>query len=481
MKQVMNWIAGQPVTAANEKWVEHRDPATGHASVAWPDSDVMDVVRAVQAANKALASWQKMSLLERATLLEKIAAVFEARQEDLAQAQSRDTGLPIRRSRASVTGAIEVFHYYASLARSHKDDSVINELYLFISRRHPLGIVAALTSWSDPVAQLARKTAPALLMGNVVIAKPSEFTPESGTLFAELLQKTGLPAGVFNLIHGRGESVGQALVAHPGVATISFTGRTEIGRGILQTSAELLKKTQLFLGARNPVLVFAGVDLAAQMRKIVESTMFFESWTCLRGSRLFVQESIYEDFLALYKTELERLRIGDPLLDETDLGPLIHENEYARFQAAVEQGKGEKGKLLTGGSGKPAQLNADRATGFFAQPSVLYDLTLCSTLQQEEVIGPFVTVSSFKYQHDAIKQANTSPFAQAAYVFHPLADKTMKIATKIEASRVFVNSGAPAWDPRVSWSSMKTSGLGEEGGEAALRFFSRSSTVSLPL
>jgi acyl-CoA reductase-like NAD-dependent aldehyde dehydrogenase len=479
VSKLLNFIGGEFVEPSTKSWFEKLAPSTGSAIAEVPDSDLLDVVRAIQSANKAWTTWQKTEVNQRVDLLLAIAEGLAKNSERLARLQSLDEGSPLQYAlKTSLPRASELFRHYARLIQTGQEKSLVGGREVFSSHRLPYGVAAILTPWCDPFVNLASRTAASLAAGNVVIAKPSELAPQSAQAFAEVLHSAGLPSGVFNLVQGRGDKAGRALVGHPGISLISFMGQSATGREILGQSGEFLKRTHLALGARNPVLVFAGVDLKKAMPAIVSSTMSFYGQTCLRGSRVFVQETIYDQFLESYQAEVAKLKVGDPLSDQTSLGPLISRELRTHFEAAVEQSASEKGKVLFGGSGLPEGLDGSLSKGFFVRPTAVFDLTLCSTLQQEEVVGPLVTIASFKYQHDAVKQANNSPLGQAAYVFEPQGAKALRVAQKIEAGRIFINPSGPLWDERMEFGGLKTSGLGREGGEELLNFFSKRTLIS---
>jgi aminomuconate-semialdehyde/2-hydroxymuconate-6-semialdehyde dehydrogenase len=477
--KLTNFIGGEFVEPSTKSWFEKLNPATGSNMAEVPDSDLLDVVRAIQAANKAWGTWQKSEVSQRVELLLAIAEALTSQAERLAGLQSLEEGSPYHDAlKNSLPRASGIFRHHARLLETSLEKSLIGARETFSSHRLPYGVTAILTPWCDPFVNLASRAAASLAAGNVVIAKPSELAPQSAQAFAEVLHSAGLPSGVFNLVQGRGDKAGRALVGHPGLSLISFMGKTTTGRDVLAQSAEFLKRTHLALGARNPVLVFAGTDLKKSMPAIVAATMPFHGQTCLRGSRVFVQETIYDQFLESYQAEVAKLKTGDPMHEQTSLGPLVSPDLKARFEAAVSQSETEKGKLLFGGRGVPDGLEGAFKEGFFVRPTAVFDLTLCSTLQQEEVVGPLVTIASFKYQHDAIKQANNNPFGQAAYVFEPQAARAMRVAQKIEAGRVFINSSGPLGDVRMGFGGLKTSGLGREGGEELLNFFSKQTLIS---
>lgn len=463
--KMQNFIGGEFVDPQSKKWMVRTSPWTSTVDAEIPDSDLMDVVKSIQAANKAWATWQKIEAPQRAAHLTAIADQLQSRAVELAKAQSADEGCAEKYAAfVSLPRAIEIFRNFARLILDGNVRAAASSSTLFTSHRLPHGVVALITPYSDPFVSLASRVAPAIAAGNVVIAKPSEFAPRSAQEFSACVAASGLPSGVFNLVQGRGESVGQSLVMHPGLSMIAFIGSTDVGRQILVQSAEQLKKIHLSMSGRNPVLIFNGTDLVKTMPAIVQATMNFHGPTCYRGSRLFVQEAIYKDFLAAYQTAVDKLAL--------EIGPLANERLRDRFKSAVEQAVAENGKILFGGS------HQTERPGFFVAPTAVFDLTNCSTLQQEEVIGPFVTISSFKYQHEAIKHANTSPLGLGAYVFEPQGAKALRVAQKLEAGRIFINSPGPIFNDSIGAGGLKASGLGREGAAELLEFFSKASVIA---
>jgi aminomuconate-semialdehyde/2-hydroxymuconate-6-semialdehyde dehydrogenase len=473
MVQIDNMIGGEFVAGVSGARFPRHSPSTNAVIAEVPDSGILDVAKAVQAANKSLAAWLRTEASERGRYLAKMADLMEARLEEFARLQSEDTGDPIRWTKAhSLPRAISCLRYFAEFGVRPPESTAG-----VIQNRLPIGVVAVLTPWCEPFASLASRVAPAIMAGNAVIAKPSEFAPRCADAFARIALEAGLPSGVFNLVQGRGAEAGASLVRHPGLSTLSFMGSTDTGREVQRDASELLKRTQLALGARNPLLVFAEANLPETMPRIARLALCFGGSTCLRGSRIFVQDKIYDAFLASFKAEAESLSVGDPLNEKTEIGPLVSNGLVDRYSAAIAQSTKENGRLLFGGAGLPEGLHPSLQAGAFAKPTAFYDLTLCSTLQQEEVVGPFVTIASFKYQHDAVKHANNSPLGQAAYIFHGDPEKAMKVASKVEAGRIFVGTGPSIDEDRFPHGGIKTSGLGREGGEASLGFFSRETAI----
>ena len=469
VKQIVNFIGGKFTPAMESTWVESYAPATGEIIARVADSELMEIVMAVQAANKALPNLAKLEVADRARVLLAAAAYLREHRSDLAALQTLETGLSAAVSlRDGVDRAAATFEYYAHAVLTNEDAATSNAEGWFKTHRTPLGLVGVITPWVQPILALAARVAPALACGNVVIAKPSSRAPQSANAFAELfahLEATaGLPTGVFNLVQGRGVRAGRALVAHPGVATLAFAGRTETGREIQTTAGEFSKRLQLSMGGCNAAVVFADVDLTKVAPLVARLSLGSAISPELRPARIFVQETVYTEFRELFAKEVENLK---------DVSPLISKAEQTKFVEAVKLATKENGRPLSG----TAEAIANK--GFIVQPTAFYDLTLCSTLQQDEILGPLALLSSFKYQHEAIKRANQSPYGQMIALFQKDAAKALKVAEKLEAGRVYLNlseTGAP-WDPRMSFEGQKLSGLGAEGARDALRFYTRGSLV----
>lgn len=471
-----NWINGERRAPISGTYLLRHDPVNGQALFEVPDSDYLDVVQCVQAANQALAKWRDQSVAARVQVLERIATEIENSGDELARLDSQALGLPLKHAREeAIPQAAEVFRYYSRLLRddqvegSHSGESGA----LRVINRLPGGLVGLFLPAAEPLLSAARKIAPALAAGCCVIAKPSKLSPTSALRLAELADTVGLPPGVLNILCGQGLNAGEALAQHPGVPVLSLTGRCETGQKLLQVTSEQFKKWQMSLGGCNSVVVFSDVDLEATIAGITRVCVDFHS--PLRAARLFVQAPIYERFLEAFSNELDKIVIGDPQNPDTALGPLPSHAVKEQFQAALNLAIEEKGKPL----GIPLvsdSLAGALAGGNFVRPRAFYDFTLCSTLQSQEVCGPLVLVNSFKYQHEALKHVNNSPLGQAAFVYTPSLSKASKVATRIEASEIFVNSG-PRRDPRLSLGPIKGSGLGSDGGRELLHYFSRRTQI----
>lgn len=471
----LNYINAEFVPAQDGATLAHIDPSSGLAAATLPDSDVLDVVFAIQSANKALAHAVKTAsettISDRSKMLSAIADLIEKRADDFALAQQRDLGTKVAATKKySVPRAVAEFRHHANLLTQSEDAAVSEGSSLRFTSRLPIGIVACITPASDPLGNLASRIAPALAAGNAVIVKPSRYTPETAELFARILHEVGVPPGFVSVIQGRGEQAGDTLARHPGVSTIAFVGSSETGRKINAVAAEMLKRTHLALSSRNPVLVFNGVDIPKTVSMILEACLGSHPSISMRGSRLFIQEAIYKEFLEVLKTQIE--------LKQPELGPLMNQKYFAKYQELIDLASKQNGKILIGGPGSQKPSKTDDSGGFFVAPTVIFDLTNCSTLQQEEIVGPFMNATSFKYQHDALKHANTSPYGQVAYVFEADSAKAKRVAAKLEVGQVIINSGEAFADPKVVTEGLKQSGHGFVGGRSLFEFFSRKVSVT---
>jgi acyl-CoA reductase-like NAD-dependent aldehyde dehydrogenase len=354
----------------------------------------------------------------------------------------------------SIADSVAVFRLHAKRLQKKLEMNRVGDGFA-LQNRLPGNVSAIILPWSDPVFSLCRKLAPALAVGGPVICKPSHLSPSAALRIAELCIEAGLPPGVFNVVCGKREELGSALLEHPGVTLVSFTGTTEAGQKVYAKAAEGFKKVQLSLGGRNPVCVFNDVDLESTAQVVADIMFNFHRLMPERGSRLFVQETIYKQFLEALKVASLKLTTG----------PLPDESARIRFLAACSQAGSEKGKALF----EPVE---PAKKGFHVSPQAFVDLTLCSTLQQEEIPGPFASIASFKYQHDAVKHANNCPMGYSAYLFMKDEEKALKVAQKVEASRVYINTRAKRVIDAETY-PVKQSGFGGDGPEALLDFFSK--------
>jgi len=473
--KVQNFIDGCWEAPRTGSYLLNLNPATGQGFSEIPRSGVEDVNLAVQSAQIAFSSWSKLPVSERAQFLFRIADRIEARADEFAQMESRDQGKPITLARKmDVERAIANFRFFAEIVLKAEKEFYSEKDFSSEVIRKPVGVAGLISPWNLPLYLLTWKIAPALACGNTVVAKPSEWTSMTTALLAEVFLEVGLPAGVVNFVFGLGSPVGEAIVRHPKVPLISFTGGTETGRKIYRDSAEHFKKISLELGGKNPNLIFADCDLEQAVKTTLLSSFLNQGEICLCGSRIYVEEKIYSRFLELFIAETKKLKVGDPSNADTFMGALISADHLNKVQNYFEIATQEGGKILIGGD-RP-ELAGQFAKGYFLNPTVIVDLKETSKCLQEEIFGPVVTVSRFSSEDDAIQKANGVSYGLSATVWTKNIDKAKKIASKLDVGTVWIN-GWLLRDLRVPFGGMKHSGIGREGGKYSIDFYTEATTV----
>jgi aminomuconate-semialdehyde/2-hydroxymuconate-6-semialdehyde dehydrogenase len=477
MNALRNFIDGRHVEPAAGQTLEKIDPATGRVAALIPDSDGRDVDQAVEAARRAFPRWSRTSPAERCRVLLAIAQGIENRLERLALAECTDTGKPLRLARTvDIPRATANFRFFATAAlHQHSETFRTDNLALNYTLRQPRGVAGLISPWNLPLYLLTWKVAPALATGNTVVAKPPELAPTTAHLLTEICQEAGLPAGVLNVVHGLGNKAGAALVSHPAVPTLSFTGGTVTGREIARQAAPLFKRLSLELGGKNPNIVFADADLDEALPTSVRSSFENQGEICLCGSRIFVEQSLYPDFVERLVAAARALVVGDPLEPATQTGALISRPHRDKVLQAIARAREEGGRVLCGG-GPPDHLRARCQDGFFVAPTVITDLDVQCRTNQEEIFGPVVTVIPFQSEEEVVHFANATPYGLSASVWTRDLTRAHRLAEQIEAGTVWLN----CWlvrDLRVPFGGWKQSGVGREGGDEALRFFTEAKTV----
>ncbi|HKV65536.1 MAG TPA: aldehyde dehydrogenase family protein, partial [Rhodanobacteraceae bacterium] len=383
-----NLIDGALRAPAGGAYLDVFEPATGKVYARCPDSDARDVEAAVAAAERAAPAWAALPQGERARHLHRLADAVETRLDELAREESRDNGKPVKLAcSVDIPRAVANLRFFAEAVtqwpgESHADARAIN-----ITLRQPLGVVGCISPWNLPLYLFTWKIAPALAAGNTVVAKPSEITPFTAFRLSELAIECGFPPGVLNIVHGLGPRVGQAIVEHPKIKAVSFTGSTRTGAFIAEAAAKQFKKVSLEMGGKNPAIVFADADLSdTNLDTIVRSGFSNQGEICLCGSRLLVERSIYDDFKRRYLEKVKALRIGDPNNEATDLGALVSKPHFGKVMGCIERAKQEGGKVLTGGDA--VKLDGRCADGWFVAPTVIEDLSQECATNREEIFGP---------------------------------------------------------------------------------------------
>jgi aminomuconate-semialdehyde/2-hydroxymuconate-6-semialdehyde dehydrogenase len=479
MLTIRNYLDGEFLDAESGQRFDKIDPATGAPLATVPDSDARDVQRATEAARRAFLPWSRTPIAERSRLLLALAQRIDDRLEELALAETNDTGKPLRNSRViDIPRAAANFRFFASaIVNFHSEAYRTDQLALNYTLRQPRGVAGIISPWNLPLYLFTWKVAPALATGNTVVAKPSELTPTTASLLAHICQEVGVPPGVLNIVHGLGNKVGAAIVAHPGVPAISFTGGTVTGAEIARVAGPMFKRIALEMGGKNPNILFADTDLDEAIATSLRSSFENQGEICLCGSRIFVEQSIYSDFVERFVESAKQLKVGDPLEPDTQQGALISERHFEKVSSYVQLAQAEGGKLLCGGL-RPANLPARCKEGFFLQPAVITDLDVNCRTNQEEIFGPVVTITPFRSEQEVVAFANSTPFGLSASLWTQNLARAHRIAEQLECGTVWIN----CWllrDLRVPFGGVKSSGVGREGGQEALRFFTEPKTVCL--
>jgi len=474
MDDLRNYIGGQFLTHSGGQWMDNPEPATGSHICRIPLSDASDVDAAVGAARVAQPAWGALSHSERADWLDRIADGLEARYEEIAALESRDTGKPISLARTvDAHRSVSNFRFFAGILREHGGEVFETASATNYVVNKPVGVGALITPWNLPLYLLSWKVAPAIGMGNTVVCKPSELTPMTADLMMRVIDEVGLPAGVVNLVHGDGAGAGAPLVAHSDVDLVSFTGGTSTGEKVAASAAPAFKKLSLELGGKNASIVFADCDMDSTVAGVVRAGFLNQGQVCLCGSRVLVEDSAYTEFRDRFVDAVEAMRIGDPSDESTDLGALISEDHLAKVQSYVELATQEGGTLLTGGT--PC-LPSGFEGGNWMAPTVIEGLSPDSRCSTEEIFGPVVTLHPFGSEDEAVTIANNTRYGLAGSVWTSDLDKGRRVSEAIDTGMVWVNTWLHR-DLRVPFGGVKDSGVGREGGKWSLGFFSEAMNV----
>ena len=472
----MNYIAGEFVRQSSEDWMDVFEPATGKQFAKVPHSGPQDIDNAVAAARTAQPSWGALTHSVRADWLDRIADSLEAKYEDIAALESRDTGKPIALARAvDAYRSVANFRFFADLVREQGVErfEMSDATNIVVSK--PVGVAALITPWNLPLYLLSWKVAPAIGMGNTVICKPSELTPMTANLLMETIHEVGLPSGVVNLVHGDGISAGAPLTSHPDVDLVSFTGGTATGAKVAAAASPQFKKLSLELGGKNASIVFADCDLKKTVEGVTRAGFLNQGQVCLCGSRILIEDSIYDEFVERFVDSVESMKIGDPSDESTQLGALISAEHLQKVEGYVSIAREEGGEVLTGGS--PC-LPKEFENGNWMAPTVIGGLPVDSRCSTEEIFGPVVTIHRFETEQQAVDIANNTRYGLAGSVWTGDLEKGRRVAEGIDTGMVWVNTWLHR-DLRVPFGGVKDSGVGREGGRWSLGFFSEPLNICL--
>ncbi len=480
MQKILNYINGQLVEPVSKKFIDNVNPSIGEVYSQIPDSDEKDVANAVNAAKAAFDGWAGMQVEKRSAILLKIADLIDRDFEKLALAESVDNGKPVSLAKSlDIPRAAANIRFYATGAIHFASDAHVTGSEAVNYTLHtPIGVAGCISPWNLPLYLFTWKIAPALAAGCTVVAKPSELTPMTAYMFTELCKEAGLPAGVLNVVHGLGGKAGQAIIEHPDVSVISFTGGTVTGKKIASTAAPMLKKLSLELGGKNPNIIFADCDFDFAVSTTIQSSFANQGEICLCGSRIFVERSIYEKFVDEFIKRTKALTVGDPLSEGTKIGSLVSEGHMNKVLSYVELAKTEGGKILTGG--KRITVSGRCEKGFFVEPAVIVGLDHMCRTNQEEIFGPVVTIMPFDTEDEVIDYANSTTYGLSATIWTENLKRAHRVSAKVKSGIIWVN----CWlfrDLRTPFGGMKGSGVGREGGWDALKFFTDTRNVCIKL
>ncbi len=476
MEKLQNFINGTYVPPKNGQYIDNYEPATGQVYALIPDSDEEDVLEAVSAAEMAFPIWSSMSIEERSKILVRLSEGIERNMDEFVQAESRDNGKPLSlAAHVDIPRAVSNFHFFATAITHFASESHHMEgVGVNFTTRKPIGIVGCISPWNLPLYLFSWKIAPALAAGNCVIAKPSEITPYTAYLLGKIAQEAGMPAGVLNILHGTGPKVGDAIVKHPKIKAISFTGGTKTGEYIARTAGPMFKKLSLELGGKNPNIIFADCDFDDMLSTTIRSSFANQGQICLCGSRIFVERPIYEKFKEAFVAKVSKSKVSFPSDPEAKLGAIVSESHMEKILSYIELAKEEGGTILTGG--KRVHLAAPHDQGYYIEPTIIEGLTYDCRTNQEEIFGPVVTITPFDTEEEALMMANSTMYGLAGTIWTSNLNRAHRVADQLQSGIVWVN----AWlvrDLRTPFGGVKASGVGREGGWEALRFFTEAKNI----
>ncbi len=475
-EKIHHYINAEWFPATDDEYLEGINPATGEVIYQVPRGDSEAVIQAVFAAKDAFPRWSKLSIEERANWLMRLADAIEYKQDELAECETRDTGKPITLAKSvDMARASANLRYFAhAVTQFHSECYSMGERALNYTLRQPLGVVGAITPWNLPLYLLTWKIAPALATGNCVVAKPSELTSLTAHELAKICQEIGFPKGVLNIVYGAGETTGQALCSNAEVKAITFTGGTVTGKRIATELAPQFKKHALELGGKNPALIFADCNIELAVSECVRASFSNQGQICLCTSRIFVEESIYDQFVDLFVAATAKLKLGDPMDQNTQQGAIISQEHFNKIMSYVDLATNEGGEIILGG--ERVQLEGRCAKGHFILPTVITGLDPNCRTNQEEIFGPVTSIMPFNNEYQVLNWANDSDYGLAATIFTQSLSRAHRIAAQIHAGLIWVN----CWmvrDLRTPFGGMKQSGLGREGGIEGLRFFTEPKNI----
>lgn len=476
MEIINHWIDGKNIKSL--EYFKDFNPATGEQIAEVASGGIDEVNLAVAAAKAAFPKWANTPMKERAKLMRKLGELIDRDVPKIAEMETKDTGLPIHQTKnVLIPRASHNFEFFAEVCQRMNgstypvDDKMMNYTLL-----QPVGVCALISPWNVPFMTATWKVAPCLALGNTAVLKMSELSPLSANYLGELALEAGIPAGVLNVVQGYGSSAGDALVKHADVRAVSFTGGTLTGRTIMKSAG--IKKYSMELGGKSPVLIFEDADVNRALDSSLFTIFSINGERCTAGSRIFVQRSIYKDFISEFAKRANNIKVGDPSDLNTQLGALISKNHWEKVTGYIKLGIEEGAKLLAGGVDRPANLPAHLDAGNYIRPTVLADVDNSMRVAQEEIFGPVACLIPFDSEEDGLRMANDVEYGLASYVWTQDVSKVLRISRGIEAGMVFVNT-QNVRDLRQPFGGIKSSGIGREGGDYSFEVFAEIKNVCI--
>ena len=473
-----NYIGGNLIGPLSGDFLDNINPATGEIYGQIPNSNKKDIDVAVLSAQKAFPSWSTSNLEKRFTILNKIAELIDENVDALALAETNDNGKPLWLSKkVDIYRAAANFRFFATglmhfaSESHHTEGKAVN-----FTIRQPIGIVGCISPWNLPLYLFTWKIAPALAAGNCVIAKPSEVTPVTAFLLAKICKEAGLPDGVLNIVHGNGPNCGEAIVKHPAIKAISFTGSTRAGEQIASIAAPKFKKLSLELGGKNPNIIFADCDWDKMLDTTIQSSFSNQGQICLCGSRILIEQSVYEKFKTAFVERTKKLTVGDPLDESSNQGAIVSKLHFDKIMHCINLAKQEGGNILCGGHALTIPGRCEK--GYFIEPTIIENLGPDCKTNREEIFGPVVTLQPFTTVEEALALANATSYGLASTIWTQDISKANLVASKIQSGIVWIN----CWllrDLRTPFGGIKDSGVGREGGWEAMKFFTEAKNVCI--
>jgi aminomuconate-semialdehyde/2-hydroxymuconate-6-semialdehyde dehydrogenase len=475
---IKNYINGKFENPIQNNWIDNYNPASGEVYGQIPNSSKADIEEAYKAAKTAFKTWSKTTLEERSRILIRISELLEEHLEHFAEAESKDNRKPIILAKSvDIPRAASNFRFFGNAITQFASESheSVGQNAINYTLRQPIGVVGCISPWNLPLYLFTWKIAPAIAAGNCVVAKPSEVTPLTAYLLGEICTEAGLPNGVLNIVHGLGTTTGQVIIEHPDIKAISFTGGTSTGAHIAKTAAPMFKKLSLELGGKNPNIIFADCDYQDMLETTVRSSFANQGQICLCGSRIFVEQSIYDKFKTDFVARVKQLKVGHPSAADTNIGALVSKPHLEKVKSYIDIAKDNEGTILCGGNEVTV---AGYENGYYLEPTVIEVTTDECRVNQEEIFGPVVTIMPFKTEEEVLDMANKVKYGLSATLWTNDLKRTMRMTQALQAGIIWVNT----WmlrDLRTPFGGVKASGVGREGGFEALRFFTEPKNICI--